>query len=309
MPVEGIANLFQNLANQLDGQTHGTHAGTKILGTGKSVSAPVTEDTFTSSTQNSSAQATAQDAGIFQVNQIALPAVTANIILGQATPQANQKGAPAQAAPAAKTNADKAQAATATNSNTTINSAQQATGSPAAQAAASATASTLNVQAQIQALNAALPALGLTNAEIQQIDRIASLIQNFNPAAYANLVNQFEAAAQQSAQQSTANAAANAGNFTSPNTAANTNANGGGFQVQEILIHFTGQQGTASNAAQSSGGQGSAGNNFQITAPTLQIDQAQFTLANGNGQTIHVKTPQQNTNAGTTNQRAHNPRR
>ena len=33
--------------------------------------------------------------------------------------------------------------------------------------------------------------------EIQQIDSIATQIQNFNPATYTNLVNQFEALAQQ----------------------------------------------------------------------------------------------------------------
>ena len=52
------------------------------------------------------------------------------------------------------------------------------------------------MQEQIQILNASLPALGLSKVEIQEIDHIATQIQNFNPAAYATLVNQFEALAQ-----------------------------------------------------------------------------------------------------------------
>jgi hypothetical protein len=80
------------------------------------------------------------------------------------------------------------------------------------------------VQEKIQALNASLPALGLSKVEIQEIDSLATQIQNFNPAAYTTLVNQFEALAQQSTQQNTANAAANASN------PASTKANGGGSQ-------------------------------------------------------------------------------
>ena len=64
-----------------------------------------------------------------------------------------------------------------------------------------------NVQEQVQTLNAALPALGLSKVEIQEIDSIATQIQNFNPAAYTNLVNQFEALAHQPTQQNAANAA------------------------------------------------------------------------------------------------------
>jgi len=94
-------------------------------------------------------------------------------------------------------------------------------------------------QIQIQALNAALPALGLTIAEIQLIDRIASLAHNFNPAAYANLVNQFEAPPSRRRNQAprlrlerNTNAPINAGQMrTAP------------FQVREILIHLTGVQG------------------------------------------------------------------
>ena len=82
-------------------------------------------------------------------------------------------------------------------------------------------------QEQIQALNAALPALGLSKEEIQEIDHLASQIQNFNPAAYTNLVNQFEAQAHPVEQQSTPNAPANANTVASKETTAN----GGSSQV------------------------------------------------------------------------------
>ena len=62
------------------------------------------------------------------------------------------------------------------------------------------------MQEKVQILNASLPALGLSKVEIQEIDNIATQIQNFNPAAYTALVNQFEALAQQATQQNAANA-------------------------------------------------------------------------------------------------------
>jgi hypothetical protein len=289
MAVEGIANLVQNVVDQLFGQNQEKQAGTIPLGTGRAADPAVSEDTFTPSAQNNSAQTTAQDAGIFQVSQVALTEVTANILFEQLTPNANQNGAPAQAASGAKTNTGTAQTAVTLRNSTPANAEKGATSTAAAAA---------NVQVQIQALNAALPALGLSNAEIQQIDRIASLIHDFNPAAYTNLVNQFEALAQQAAQQSAADASATA------TTGAATSANGGGFQVQEIFIHFTGLQETVNNTAANGGGQGSAVNNIQVTAASLQVEQVQFTLASGNGQIIQVQAPRQNTNAGTANQQA-----
>ena len=68
MAVEGIGNLVQTLADQLSGQTLNLPAGANTPGTGNAGSPAVTEDTFTPSTQSNSAQATAQDAGLFQVS-------------------------------------------------------------------------------------------------------------------------------------------------------------------------------------------------------------------------------------------------
>ena len=86
------------------------------------------------------------------------------------------------------------------------------------------------MQEKVLILNASLPALGLSKVEIQEIDTIATQIQNFNPAAYAALVNQFEALAQQATQQNTANGAANASNPATQNTTPGTKVIGGGSQ-------------------------------------------------------------------------------
>jgi hypothetical protein len=302
MAVDGIANLVQNLAHQIFRQRRETQAETHTLGTGHAGNKAEDEDIFTSSAQNHSAQATAQDAGLFQVSQVALTEVTANVLFGLSTAGANQHGAPAQAAPAPTTNADAAQTAAATNTIAPVNAGQLFAATPAAQTATGAAPDSQNLEVQLQTLNAALPALGLSNAEIQQIDRIAKLIHDFNPAAFTNLVKQFEALAQQVAQQSAANSAAAAGTIATTN--AGISANGGGFQVQEIFIHFTGLQETVNNAATIGGGQGATANSFQITAASLQIEEVQITLANGNGQTAQVRAPQQTTSAGTTNQQA-----
>jgi hypothetical protein len=231
MAVEGIGTLVQRVADQLLGQTLETTAGANTPGTGNVDNASVTEDTFTPSTQNNSAHAAEQDAGLFQVRQGHLTAVKPNLLFASTSPNANQNGSPAQPASTASTNAGNAQPATATNSNLPVNAGQLFPPPPAAQVAAAKAAATTNVQEQIQALNAALPALGLTKEEIQEIDRFAKQIQNFNPAAYSNLIHQFETQAHQVMEQGTANAAANASTGANKNTTASTKTNSGAPQI------------------------------------------------------------------------------
>jgi hypothetical protein len=226
MAVEGIGNLAQNLADQLREQTLNSQAGANAPEPGNTVNVAVTEDTFTPSTQNNSAQATAQDAGLFQVSQGALTAVTANILFEQATLNTGQNAVPAQDASATTANASNAQPAPASNSNAPAHPGQLFAPTPAGQAPPAKAVPATNVQEQIQALNAALPALGLSKVEIQEIDTLASQIQNFNPAAYTILINQFESLAQQTTQQKAANPGANA----SQKTPASTKTNGGGSQ-------------------------------------------------------------------------------
>jgi plasmid stabilization system protein ParE len=152
------------------------------------------------------------------------------------------------------------------------------------------------VHTKLQALNAALPALGLTNAQIQQIDRIVTLVHNFNPAAYANLVNEFEAQTQQAVEQSAANSAAGVPATALPATVPN----GAHFQVEDIVIHLTGIQHSLNNASQAGGGQGTDGYNAPGAPAPLQVEQVQFRFVNGNGQTFQLSTPQRPSSAATT---------
>jgi hypothetical protein len=226
MAVEGIGYLAQNLADQLREQALNSQAGADAPANGNADNVAVNEDTFTPSTQNNSAQATAQDAGLFQIGPGALSAVTANFLFELTTPSAASGQIPTQAESATTTGADKARPPAATNANAPANPGQLFAPTPAGQEPAPKATPATNVQEKIQALNADLPALGLSKVEIQEIDTLATQIQNFNPAAYATLVNQFESLAQQGA----ANAAANASNPVAQKTPASAKVNGGGSQ-------------------------------------------------------------------------------
>jgi hypothetical protein len=224
MAVEGIGNLVQILANQLREQSANSQSGANLPATANAGNVAITEDTFTPSTQNNSAQSSAQEAGIFQLNQGTLSSVAANQEFQQATANARTIGAPAQAAAI-----EQQQAATA-NSNAPAHLGQLFAPKHPEQTPATPAPSP-NVQVQIQTLNAALPALGLSKVEIQEIDSLAQQIQNFNPATYTDLINQFKALEQQSTQQGAPSPAANASNIGSQNTTSNTKGNGSGSQT------------------------------------------------------------------------------
>jgi hypothetical protein len=230
MAVEGIGVLAQILAEQVREQTLNSQAGANTPGIGNAGKLTVAEDTFTPSTQNNSAQATPLDAGIFQVSQGALTAVTVSILFAQTNPNAAQGGAQAQSASSKGANAGNEQPAAPPNPITPVIPGQLFLPAPAGQAPAVQAAPTTNEQAKILALNAGLPALGLSKVEIQEIDRLAAQIQNFSPATYTNLVNQFKALAQQETQQGAANPAANASTVGSPNTTPSTKGNGNSSQ-------------------------------------------------------------------------------
>jgi hypothetical protein len=230
MAVEGIGSLVQILADQLSGQPGNLPASANAPASGNAGNPVVTEDTFTPSGQSNSAQTAAQDAGIFQVSQGALTAVEANILFEQAASNATQSGSAAQAALGTQANAGNPQPGVAANSNAPPNPGPLFAPDPAGQAPAPKAVPTTNVQEKVLILNASLPALGLSKVEIQEIDTIATQIQNFNPAAYAALVNQFEALAQQATQQNTANGAPNASNPATQNTTPSTKVIGGGSQ-------------------------------------------------------------------------------
>ena len=121
MAVEGIGYLTQNLADQLAGQPLISTAGANTQEAATAEAAAVAEDTFTSSSQNNSAQATAQDAGIFQLSQGALAGVTSSILFAQPNPNTNLDGVVAQPASATATIIGDAQPATPANTNTSAN--------------------------------------------------------------------------------------------------------------------------------------------------------------------------------------------
>jgi hypothetical protein len=215
--VEGIGNLTQTIEDLLLGQTNGTQTA-NAPGAGNPGSATVNEDTFTPSNQPNPATAA------FRVSQGALIATGLNGLFAPATQSEQSSGRAAQPSSANTAKAENTQPAAATNFVTPVNPGQLFPPPPAEQSAAEKTAATANEQYQIQALNSQLPALGLTTEEIQEIDRIASQIQNFNPGAYITLVNQFESLANPLTQPSTANAAAGTNPGPSPKSTTNTSA-------------------------------------------------------------------------------------
>jgi hypothetical protein len=283
MAVEGIGSGIQNLADQVYGQAQNAPVAAPAAAVNAG-NAPVAEDTFTPSSQNNSAQSAAQEAGIFQVTPGVPTVATTNLVIGQASPNANPNGPPAPTVPAAGINGDAPQAAAGTNPNAQAGASQQAAGFPGAPRAANTAAASPSLQVKLQALNAALPALGLTNQQIQQIDRIATLVQDFNPGAYINLVNQFEAQAQASSQQAPAPVAV------PPNSAALVNVaedqNNRGSQAQGIATKTSGSPTNANPGAGNGGAQGAATDSHQTAAASGQPAPAQTppqNSASGNG--------------------------
>ncbi len=355
MSVIGLVNLAERLSNQNTAQGPDAEATPKAANPQSTQGNPGTaEDQFTPSAQSTQAQATAQAAGLFSVSHLSIFSAAANFLLGQnPLPQSSQ---PAAATPPATANASAQQPAAANtqstqpavptaaspaallqppadsnNATTAANpvSSQTAANAPvlsATTAAVSApvtttTGAATSTEQQLQALNAALQALGLSPQDIQQLDQIATVINEFNPAAFTALAYQLEALAPQTAPQTASTTEANTQNTlastnaaaanTTPTEASNGNGtptapNSGGFQIQELVIKFTGvnaQGTTQNNGSANSGAQGTTGNangNGQVSAFNLQIEEVNLTLVNGSGQTTQLQAPAQTTNtAGT----------
>jgi hypothetical protein len=219
MAVEGIGNLTQLLANQLSEQPANSQSGANIPATADASNVAITEDTFTPSTQNNSGQSSAQDAGIFQLGQGTLLPGATNQEYWQPSANARNIGTPAQVASNAR------QQDGSTNPNARANPGQLFAPKPPGQAP-TAPAPLPDVQVLIQALNAALPALGLSKVEIQEIDSLAQQIQNFNPAAYADLINQFKGLQQQPTRHGAPSPAVNASTIGTRDTTRNIEGNG-----------------------------------------------------------------------------------
>lgn len=350
MSAIGLVNLAERLLNQGSTQGQDLPPTQRTANTPTAHDAAGSaEDQFTPSAQNGQGQAAAQEAGLFSVTQFSFFSAAADLLLGQgAVGQPTVEGAGAGAGSSGLTAATPGSTlpGTGNSSPATIdNNATQLVGivppprengassagnaadrpvAPPAQTGSTpsdsrvggtngtnGTTGSLAIQQQIQTLNTALASLGLTAQEIQQLDRIASIVNDFNPAAFTALAYQLEqiAAAQAAATTTgTANgkaqaAAANGTGATNPATNATTvsgaGANPNGFQIQELVIRFSATQAQAvvANGAAAQGATASSNPSVQAAAFHLQIEEVNLTLTDGNGQAAQVQIPAANGHA------------
>ena len=204
MAVTGVVNLTELISNQSLAQSQEAPAGAQAAQAESNVAATQAGDSFTPSTLTSSTQTTAQDAGLFQVSQYALTSATAEALTTQTTaPAAAQNPAPAPAANVPSTTAAVvSQTTTLTTQTTATVPPPEPVAAPAVAAPPQTTTNAVapvpvNTQDQVQSLNTVLLGLGLSNSDIQDIDRIASVTNSYNPAFYGDLIQQFEAQAAQ----------------------------------------------------------------------------------------------------------------
>lgn len=328
MAAVGIVQLAERLLNQNNTQSQDTQNTQRVTShSGNQGPQATAQDQFTPSAQ--AGQGAAQEAGLFSVAQFSFFSAAAEFLLAQNTPPANQPAAatplltpptvlnappagplalPLVAPAATQPQATATTAAAAANTPNAAGPAAAATTGVGAATGAPTAQGPLAIEQQLATLNQSLVALGLSPQEIQQLDRIASVINDFNPLAFTSLAFQLEQLAQLSAPQAGATAPAtteNAGNAANPNAAANSTAGnqgpgaGGGFRVQELIIQFSGVQGLVNAAGNGAGhataaeAPGAGANTaLGVSAFNLQIEEVNLTLANANGQTAQIQAPQ-----------------
>src|SRR6266404_8320750 len=308
MSLNAIINLAERLLTNSSEQSTDTNSGSRQSKQAARVESDANgRDRFTPSAP---AQ---QDAGLFQVKQFSFFSAAAEFLLSQTLqPQANPV-ATSPAVPANATGSPVIVQPTTTLSQDPAGTSVAATpivaarfpaanSAPIVAAPAAASVTANSTQSQLLALNTALAALGLNASQLAQVDQIAKLIQDFNPAAFASLLYQLEALAHVSAQPAAAPpTSTTAQSATSANaTVAGTSAAGtttgitsgtntaGGFQLQELVIKFSGIQESFTQTG--SGAQG-GNSNFQLSAFNLQVEEVNLTLANEAGQSLQVTAP------------------
>jgi hypothetical protein len=268
MSLIGLVHLAESLFDQTPGnQDNGGEKKTQNQAAQKNDAN--NRDEFRHSGAN-----TAREAGLFQVKQQSVFSTAATVLVVQ-------NGATQNAAAPTP-------------------SAARATATPTA---ATITGSTATDVAQVlssllQSLNASLIALGLSQDEIDVVDRVAQLIKNFSPAAFTSLVNQLQVLAQDSGQANaanTTNAATNSAATATNNTAGNTQTSGG-FTIEALSIKFAG----INEILQQNGNSANNGK-LLFSAYNLQVSEAQLTLSNpATGQKAQIQVPQGATPATTT---------
>lgn len=256
MALTSIVNIVQNLARESLGQGTDSQQGAQAaVSSNNSGLTTLIQDIFTPSNPQNSSLGAAQEAGLFQVSQLALvAAATGTLALQSTPPQTDVNPAPA---PVAASNVNVILPVSTANSNGLASAVAPAQTAPPA-----------GTQGQILAFNQALTALGLNSNDIEKLDQIATLVNLFSPTAFNDLIRQFQALAQQAAQLSAVNAP------------ASSTAKSSAYQVQELNIQFNGSQ-PSSNAA-----------GLQGATNGLLLGGVQFTLANGSGQIANVQSPQ-----------------
>jgi len=255
-----LVQQAQRLFNQTLGNQEGSDSSTRTQRRHAAQNSDASgQDEFQPSSGNS-----AHDAGLFQVKQQAVFSATATVVLAQ-------NGGAQNAAPPA----------------------------PAASPVNTTTTDDPEIFTELQSLNTSLIALGLTQEEISVVDRVAELIKNFSPAAYASLVNQLQVLAKESGQSSATNAetngpstavATNSLATTAENSTAGNTQAGGGFTLEAFSIKFAGvdevlrQNGNGNNAKDGK---------VLFSAYTLRVSEAKLTFNNQvTGQSAQIQVPQ-----------------
>jgi len=294
----GIINLAERLLSQSQAQesSPSTPQNPQAVSTPSATPAPAPTlpgtDQFTASTQSNASDATAQAAGLFSVKTLSLFTAAANFILG--TPSASAPGNPSAAG----------QRNAATSATTAVIAAAPTTPTltfipPPSVALIAA------VNSQLQSLNDALAALGLSQQDITVIDRIASALQDFNPTTYTDLLYQLEGLAQSHAPQvtsapATVTSATGSGSLQSQALASNLSiaapasagitagalpkgaATPGASLLQAVVIRFA--SGNATPAASPVTTINPVGAATRASASNLQLQQVTLTLNNNNAQ-------------------------
>lgn len=183
MSSVSLVSLSERLLNQNAAQGQDVQASQRLaVAQDDQHAVNVGEDQFTRSAENNHGPATAQAAGLFTVQQPQLFSPAANSVLQQgASPASNPVSREAQAGPSASQQNSISAAAT-----------PEPTSPP--------TTDSTYAQQQLQPLNEALVSLGLSQQDIQKLDQIAAISNNFSPAAFTALAYQMEELAQQASQ-------------------------------------------------------------------------------------------------------------
>ena len=220
-----------------------------------------------------------QDVASFQFEQLRFSAFSVAPLPSSSAP-VNSTASAASAAGAATVPANATTPAAVTAPIDAISPATTTAAAPVSGTSAASPAA----QDPLQALNAELSALGLSQSEIQAFDQVAGLIQQFSPVAFQDLQNQINTLASQFA------AAAQ-----SPSTS--TTNSSPGFQLTELSLRFSGLNETLAPQGQASNGGSST---VEVSAFNLQIKEVTVSLTSPDGQNVQLQSPPPVSVPGTT---------